>query len=71
LGGWCVRYPWHTLPTSIVRSVPPPRGQLTLTTALHVAHYRMFFWNLQSNNRVVSFLPCFILLEFAIWRVGQ
>ncbi len=26
LGGWCVWYPWHTSPASIVRSILPPQG---------------------------------------------
>jgi len=71
LGGWCVQYPWHTSPAGIVRSILPPQGQLTPTTTFHATQYRTPFWSPQSSNRVVSFLPCFVLLEFAIWRVGQ
>jgi hypothetical protein len=26
MGGWCVRYHWHTSPIGIVRSVPLPQG---------------------------------------------
>jgi hypothetical protein len=70
LSGWCVRYPWHTSPASIARNVPLPWSQPTPTIALHVAQYQTPFWSLQNNNKVVSFLPCSIILEFTIWRVG-
>jgi hypothetical protein len=46
--GWLM----HTVSLAYIL---PPWGQPTLATTLHVAQYRMFFWNLQSNNIVVFF----------------
>jgi hypothetical protein len=57
LGGWCVRYPWHTSLVGIVKSVHPPRSQSTPATTLHVAQYWMPFKSPQNNNKVASFLP--------------
>jgi hypothetical protein len=43
--GWLMRtvYPWHASPTSIVKNVPPPRGQPTHAIAFHVTQYRTPF----------------------------
>jgi len=69
LGGWCIQYPW--LFANIERNILPPRGQLTPTTTFHMALYQTPFWSLENNNKMVFFLPCSVLSEFAIWKVGQ
>ncbi len=61
LGGWCVRYPWHTSPAGIARSIPLFQGQLTPAIALHVAQYQTPFWSLQNNNKVVFFFPFYVI----------
>jgi hypothetical protein len=69
--GWFIRYPWHTLLAGIEKSIPSPRGHPIPATTFHMAQYRTSFWSPQSNNRVASFLPCSVLSESTIWKVGQ
>jgi hypothetical protein len=68
LGGWCVQYPWPTLLASIAKSVPPPQGQPTPTTTLHIIQYQTIFLSPQSSNRVASFLPCFVFKYIQKWK---